>query len=168
MPLSADTRRRIAGHIAALASEEDTVAQTAERRLVRFGGKAVDALIQATTDSNPQVRFRAVWALGKIGDARAFDSIVALTNDKDEAVWYDATFALGELRDARAIPLLTASMYRREEEQIRSGVAAMALMKFGAAVIPCLKEMVETGSPETRQLALSCLEDFGQTDMSAN
>jgi HEAT repeat protein len=167
MSLSADTRRRIVGHLAALASDEDAVAQTAEYRLIHFGSKAVDALLQAATDPNPKVRFRAVWALGKIGDARAFDTILARTDDPDEAVWYDATLALGELQDPRAIPYLARMMYRREDEQIRSGVAAMALMKFGPAVIPCLKEMLEKGSPETRQLAQSCLEDYEETDALA-
>ena len=106
LKISADTGRRIAGHIARLGNADSQIAYSAERRLIRFGAKAVEALLAATTDPNPQVRYRAVWALGKSQSERVFEVICVLTEDADQAVRYDATRALGELGDPRAVPFL--------------------------------------------------------------
>lgn len=129
-PTSADTRRRIAGHVANLGSPDDRTAQEAERHLIRFGAKAVDALLVAVSDPRPQVRYRAVWALGKSGDVRAFPALCALTEDGDEAVCYDATLALGELGDPRAVLFLEDLAQRITREDTRLGAALSALMKL--------------------------------------
>ena len=131
LEMSADTRRRIAGHIANLGSPDDEIALAAERHLIRFGIKAVDALLEATSDPRSQVRYRAVWALGKSKENRALPVICALTEDQDEAVRYDATLALGELGDPRAAPFLEKLVQRVTEEDCRSGPALSALMKLG-------------------------------------
>jgi hypothetical protein len=128
---SADTRRRIAGHVANLGSPDDKTALDAEWRLIRFAAKAVDALLAAAADPRPQVRYRAVWALGQSGAGRAFPVICALTEDEDEAVRYDATLALGELGDPRAVPFLEELAQRITPEDSRLGPALSALGKLG-------------------------------------
>ena len=106
--LSTDTHRRIVRHIDDLGSDVETRAINAERHLIRYGARAVDALITAATNSeNPQVRFRAVFALGKIGDRRAYDCLMHCAGDPDPRVAHDAVVALGDLADPRAVtPLL--------------------------------------------------------------
>ncbi len=127
LKLSADTRRRIAGHIDRLGDADSQTAHNAERHLIRFGTNAVDALLIAAADPNPQVRYRAVWALGKSRQGRAFEVICALTEDADEAVRYDATRALGELGDLRAVPFLESLARRVTPKDNRWDPALSAL-----------------------------------------
>ena len=94
------TRRRIEQLIELLGSRDQHVALRAEGRLIKIGTPAVEALIPATASKDAQVRFRAVWALGKIGDRRALRVIVALTADRDARVAYDAATVLDELKGA--------------------------------------------------------------------
>jgi len=149
---SPDTRRRIAGHIVNLSSADDKTAQAAERCLIHFGPKAVDALLVAASDPRPQVRYRAVWALGKSGAARAFPVICALTEDEDEAVRYDATLALGELGDPRAVPFLEELAQRIAREDNRLGAALSALDKLAK------------GEPDwTRFIACAWYEELADT-----
>jgi HEAT repeat protein len=167
MPLSRDTQRRIERHIANLASPDSDIAIKAELRLIRFGSKAVDALIPATGNSNAQVRFRAVWALGKIADPHGFEAIARLTRDEDERVWYDAMHALAEFGDLRAVPVL-ADLSRYEgnegEEFHRARVAALFLIFFGEAGIAALNELASTGDPHTRKRAKDALAHHAEGD----
>ena len=130
LKLSADTRHRIAGHIARLGDADSQIAHDAERRLIHFGAKAIEALLMAASDPNPQVRYRAVWALGKSRAERAFEVICALTEDADEAVRYDATRALGELGDRRAVPFLKSLARRVTPKDCRWDPALWALKKL--------------------------------------
>ncbi len=130
LKLTADTRRRIAGHIGRLGDTDKQTAYHAERRLIRFGAKAVEALLIAAAAPDPQVRYRAVWALGKSCESRALDVICALTEDADEAVRYDATRALGELGDLRAVPFLESLARRATPKDARWDPALGALKKL--------------------------------------
>lgn len=129
--LSADTRRRIGKHITNLANLDGDLACRAERNLIRFRSKAVAQRIEAASSPDPQVRFRAVWALGKSRDARALDTIVGLTRDPDERVRYDAAMALGEFGDRRAVPVLLQLAKRPASRDGLESAAAMALSKLG-------------------------------------
>jgi len=128
--MSRDTLRRIQGHIRNLADPDDKTSYQAERRLMRFGPRAVELLIVAATDPNPRVRFRAVWVLGKSRDLRAFPAILHLTRDPDGRVSYDATLALGELGDTRAVPHLTALVGQAGPEDALADAALSALRKL--------------------------------------
>lgn len=134
--LPADTRRRIERHIADLADCDQEKSFRAERRLIRFGSKAVEHLIQAAHSPDPQVRFRSVWALGKVGDARAFEAILRLTHDMDERVAYDAILALGELGDLRAVPELRAMVGRFSAESGMAGLPEEALARLLGTIGP--------------------------------
>ncbi|MDQ2730057.1 MAG: GNAT family N-acetyltransferase [Armatimonadota bacterium] len=130
-PLSADTRRRIHKHIINLGSPDKTVSEEAERRLIRFGPKAVEQVLGVAGSSDPQVRFRAVWILGKSRDERALPAILRLTDDPDGRVRYDAVMALGELGSPAAVPVLQQLKTRTGDPAEVSGAAHMALAKLG-------------------------------------
>ena len=89
--------RRIEQLIANLGCRDQRAALRAEGRLIKIGSVAVEALMVATFSEDAQVRFRSVWALGKIGDPRALTVIAALTEDRDARVAYDAATVLAEL-----------------------------------------------------------------------
>lgn len=129
-PLSSDSRRRIAKHIDNLGSPDDKTAQQAERYLIRFGRKGVEPLIEVASSPDPQVRFRAVWALGKSRDSRALPTILHLTDDPDERVCYDAILALGELGDTRAVPVLGEIARRPSDPAALDSAARSALKKL--------------------------------------
>ena|SRR5579883_2898429 len=156
--MTADTRRRIEAHIANLGDEDQNIALSAQRRLIRFGTKAVDALTKACESANPQVRYRAVWALGKIGDNCAYGTILRLTNDPAGEVSYDAFMALGVLGDERAIVPLADKVRHAAIEDVNASAAAMALSKFGEKAIPIAREIARTGSNYGKQMAQQILD----------
>lgn len=123
--MSPDTVKRIENHIVALGDPNPTKSYQAERRLIRFGSKAVPNLTEAAASPDPQVRFRAVWALGKIRDVYAYETILRLTQDADDAVAYDATLALAELGDVRALEPL------RRMLKTMNGAPEIALARLG-------------------------------------
>ena len=122
--LSADSRRRVARHIEDLGSDVETLAIAAERHLIHYGARAVDALSAATSSDNAQVRFRAVYALGKIGDRRALDCLTSCAQDEDPRVAQEAVVALGGLADGRAVtPLLELidAVHAEEDAKYQAG-----------------------------------------------
>jgi HEAT repeat protein len=127
--LSRDTIRRIETHIAALGEYDQDKAYQAERRLIRFSSKAIGRLIEVAGSSDPQVRFRAVWVLGKSRDARAFETILRLTEDADASVAYDATLALAERGNLHALEPL-----RRLVGKTAMGAPETALLRLGYRV----------------------------------
>ncbi len=72
--------------------------------------KAIPALIDALkNDSDEEVRWKAVAALGKLNDKSAVDAIIEALNDTSWAVRRNATIALGNIGDEKGYqPLLNA------------------------------------------------------------
>ncbi len=58
---------------------------------------AIDPLIDALEDEDEDVRQKAAWALGQIGDSRAIESLIELLKDEYDEVGEAAREALGEL-----------------------------------------------------------------------
>jgi HEAT repeat protein len=66
--------------------------------LVRYGAASVEPLIAALGDTtNPDVREKAAYALGKIGDGRAVEPLIAALGDTDSDVRKKAAEALEQL-----------------------------------------------------------------------
>lgn len=67
----------------------------------------VEGLIKALKDKDETVRWRAAWALGEIGDARAVEPLIQAL--KDKGVRGNAAEALGKIKDTKAVePLIQA------------------------------------------------------------
>jgi hypothetical protein len=79
----------------------------------------------------PYGRERAVWALGRLGDARAVEPLIACQHDPDEQVRKCVLLALADLGDTRAVEPLIACLKDRKWSHRRS--ATEALGKLGAA-----------------------------------
>jgi len=140
---------RICKHIRDLGSPDQKVAIQAERYLLRwYGVRALEPLIAACSDPNPQVRFRSGWVLGYTHDPRAFETILKLTQDPDGFVRYDAAIALGILGDERAISPLISLMQQPDEGHSVDSAAAMGLVRLGQAAIPALLEVLARGAEE--------------------
>ncbi len=114
--------RRIARHVANLSSENESRAVLAERCLIRYGERAVEPLMAATRDARPEVRFRAIYALGQIRDLRAYDTIVHCAQDEDPRVAQEAVAALSELTaDPGAEPPLLGFIEEAKREEQGAG-----------------------------------------------
>lgn len=115
-----------------LGHPSDRVGGKAEQRLVWLGRDAIREVQPLANHPNPQVRYRAVWILGKSRDPDFFETIVSKVGDPDHRVAYDAILALGELRDPRAIPHLQALPERHQDHPDGlESAALMALAKLG-------------------------------------
>lgn len=108
---------RVSRQIANLGNPDYRLSAKAEVRLIDYGKRAVPIVIEACNHEDPQVRFRAVWILGKIADPRGFDTIVRLCDDPDNSVAYDARIALGHTKDPRAVPILQRYLDETDPER---------------------------------------------------
>lgn len=77
--------------------------------LSKRGEAALEPLIRALTDAHWDVRRKAAWALGYIGDLRAVEPLIHALTDDHRGVREQAAWALGHMKDLRAIePLINA------------------------------------------------------------
>jgi HEAT repeat protein len=95
--------------------------------------KAQDVLIDALrTDTSPDVRAQAAWALGKLGVPSGLSPLLAAINPEEQImVRVMAIHALGTLGSAKAVPALRSLLY--SPSYILAHNAARALLQFGPA-----------------------------------
>lgn len=117
-----------------LGSENFFERQSAAWKLAEAGARAVEPLLEALEkDPDPQVRFKAAWVLGNIGDAKAIEPLAgALQEDEDPSVREWAASALEAIGDRRAIPFLARSIATDRSREVRLR-ASLALVAFGAS-----------------------------------
>ena len=84
--------------------------RAASEALVNIGSPAISPLIDALKDNNPDVRWAAIRALGKLGDPSAVKPIIKALRDEDSGVRKTAAEALGKIGDARATVALIAAV----------------------------------------------------------
>jgi HEAT repeat protein len=68
--------------------------------------RALNQLIAALADSDPQIAARAARAIGKVGDVRAFHPLLTALHHPTPDVRYEACRSLVDLRLPDAIPAL--------------------------------------------------------------
>lgn len=127
--------------------------------IARCGCAATEPLITMLGDPDAGVRYHAVHALSKLGDARAVDAVIALLDDPDHEVAKKSIFALGRIRDARILPLLAA--------HIGNGALDIritrneALHAFGAEAVPHVAAMLSHADTVVRVEAAEILGTIG-------
>ncbi len=89
--------RAITPLIQTLNDQNGHVSNSALEALVKIGNQGTEYLIVALKDENMNIRFRAVLALGDIGDERAVKPLINSLTDREAAVRYNATIALGNI-----------------------------------------------------------------------
>jgi HEAT repeat protein len=96
--------------------------------LVAIGAPAVEALIASLNNAAPEVRWRALVALGWIGDTRAVEPLLNALRDSAWEVRHNAAWALGQIADPQAADDLVTTM-RDDDEQV-CVMAAYALARM--------------------------------------
>jgi len=147
--------------IGELGSPDNDIQLRAESGLIKLGKSAVYALIAVTGHPNAQVRWRAAYALGEIGDPRAFESIAALLHDTQEEVRDEAVEALGNLGDLRAIESLADVIRNANEDEVRAIHASHYMAMFGSAATQALGDLLLNGNAAARKVAAYALGNAG-------
>ena len=86
-----------------------------------LGKPAADGLIAVMNSNSHRSSAPVLWALGKLGDARAIPYLIDALNDEDSVIRYIAAEGLGALGD----PSVVDSLRQREDdpdEHVRSAV----------------------------------------------
>jgi len=97
--------------------------------------RVVEPLIQALKDEHWDVRRRAAWVLGNMGEP-AVEPLLQALEDEHWDVRRKAAWALGNIRDARAIePLIQAlrDEYPDVRRQAARSLAALTVLSEGIA-----------------------------------
>lgn len=156
------TQKRIHEHVEALGSQDASTAKRAESTLFRYyRTRAVEPLIAACDHPNPQMRYRAVWLLGKSKDSRAYETVLKLTQDPDGDVRYDAALALGRLGDIRAIEPLIALIAKPDPETCVDDAAAQGIRDLGSPAVPYLIALLGHSTPSVCHMAAKALGIIG-------
>jgi HEAT repeat protein len=109
--------------------------------------RAVDLLVAALEDPDPDMRAPAAKVLGKLGDPRALEPLIATLDDPNGEVRSAAVGALDDLDDPRAIQPLA---------RMSEGSARDALRRFGPRAVAVLQGAL-TGDSLTDLPALRAL-----------
>lgn len=88
----------------------ESIRRLAERRRDQYRLYAKGSLDPLLGDPDPEIRWRAAWALGRIGFPCA--GLRAATTDPEPRVAERAVWAIGEARDEEAVPELLAALAR--------------------------------------------------------
>lgn len=135
-----------------LGTEDYEAAQKAENALIQLGGFAVPGLVEASQSPDPQVRWQAVWALGKIRDKRGLTAVIRATDDSDGRVAYDALMVLGRWNTPEALAILLRHVQQKTTDDSLPSAAASGLVQLGRAALPALHRAVLTAPPHAQEL----------------
>jgi len=124
--------------------------------------KAAPLLARLMSDPEPDIRARAAFALGAIGDPGSTEGLIAALGDPGWAVRAMAARALGRLRDDSSIPALCEAL-RDPEWWVRAN-AAEALKNKGEKGSHALLQMLDSTDNYAAQQAVLMLQESGALD----
>jgi HEAT repeat protein len=147
-------------------------AQVAALRLLgEFGpaaSTAVPTVTQALADSNPRVKLAAVQALGKIGpvETTVTPDLIKMLTDDNKSFRQAAADALGQIDPNQASdPVIAGTISSLAKRLSKAGkpgkIAVNALTVLGAAAVPALIEVLESGDRVARENAATTLGRIG-------
>jgi HEAT repeat protein len=123
--------------------------------LVRRGGAAVPALIQAVASGDPELRGSAVNALAEIAEPSCAELFAQLAGDPDGRVRAHAADGLARLGDPRAVDALVRTIDDRPDELHHpSSLSAATLIGMGPGVLARVAPLLSAPGEATRMRAL--------------
>jgi HEAT repeat protein len=154
---SIEDRRSVAPLATAIRQDsEDRVRETAVWAIGQLEDRSsVDVLGAATADRSPRVRGTAAWAIGQLDErgAKAPAGLLRLLSDPDADIRLKAAWALGQIQDASALPALRDAMAAEKNDHVRRALIR-ALMKSGGGSEAALTQLLTSGDPQIREMAV--------------
>ena len=121
-----DKTRPITLYLEQLKATEDTLREAAAQALGDLGDpSATDALIQALTDPDADVRMFAAEALGKLRSEASLKPLMRILNDEDADVCAAAATALGQIGRSAAVGPIMEQL--NHPDRFARAAAALAL-----------------------------------------
>jgi len=115
--------------VAALGDPEPNVRFEAAEALVAIGPPAVPELMAGTNCPDGEARGAACYALGRLGDVAALGALAARLEDEDELTRAQAAWAMGELRQDAGVAALEGALADGSANVRRA--SALALARIG-------------------------------------
>lgn len=131
--------------------------EAATQALISIGEPAVEPLIEALKEKQPQARKNAAWALAEIRDERAAAALVKALGDETWQVRAFASIGLGELRSERVVGPLIAAFQNEQSAQVRWYAAASLGQFRDPRVVEPLIAALKDGEPRVRAYAAASL-----------
>ena len=116
----------------------------------------IASLSSALGNSDPHVRVKAVWALGKLGGPKAVDRLVRAMSDHAPTVQAAARTALMQQRKD-ILPRLMKTLARMPGDINGEGLAEVVAHHAEDAHLPALREIVRRGNEYARACATGAL-----------
>lgn len=120
----------------------------------------VAPLIDALQDSDTEVQYLAVEALGMVKDARVIEPLFGCLDHDDPEIRYRATLALGETGDASVVKPLTRLLRDKDPWIRRNAALALGRMGHSRAVRPLIVALSDPNA-DVRQYAAMSLGQLG-------
>jgi HEAT repeat protein len=121
---------------------------------------ALEPLIVALGDENPELRQRAAMALGELGSSRAVPALIRVLNDRDRAVQWFAATSLAKLGEP-ATKALLAELRSDDRDAAVGAAVALGRMKEAKAVGP-LVDLLAAHDLYVREQAIEALVAIGK------
>ncbi len=122
-----------------------------------------EALLVAVGDPEPAVRFRALGALGEIGDPVAAEAMKQALEDEDVQVRVQAAASLTRIGDGSGLPVLLKAVNHSEPDMRILAVGGLARIAAPAA-IQAIRDLTTDDDPTVRRVAYTSLISIGTPD----
>jgi HEAT repeat protein len=107
----------------------------------------VNGLIKALTyRQDEDIRRKAAFALGALGDSLAVPALVTALDDPADWVRWSAAYALARMGDRRCVPTLITALGSKQHEE--SAIDALAMLRDARAIDPLIAVMNAKDNPE--------------------
>ncbi len=140
-------------------SRADTLAEI--REIARAGDpqRGATRLTQIlATATDPAVRGRAVWALGRIGGPAAAAGVLKALDDETADVRVQAIYAIRQLQSSQAIPALSTRLLSDPDGSVRRAAARMLATFSEPEAGAALSAAVQDSDPIVRREVSRALE----------
>lgn len=146
--------------IESLADEDELVRIQIAESLEGIGEPAVEALIEALTHDDKNIRRCSAKVLGEIRDERAIEPLIVNLKDSNKWVRRETSGALSKMGEPATDPLI--HLLDDPDWKVR-GAAAWALGRIGSknAVEPLIKSLLEDENGFVRSGAVNALGNIG-------
>lgn len=129
--------------------------------LMRVAPGTLPRLRQLSRDKNPDIRARAVWALGLSGRREAVPDLVRALDDSEPVVRWGAAYMLGTIPDPRQVSALVRALAGPDDEVACEAAEALGVIGDSAALAP-LEDYARSGKKHAKTTSTSALAGIGE------